>query len=832
MDENANPQVAIVQNNTNNGTINPQCFDNVIFYRESNSSLNTPSNVTNTSGVVSWNAVTGATSYNVKVNQYDNGTVTTSNLTSSTNSIDLTAYGKCEVSVQAVNSIGDTSSYSSICSNRTDVIADFKSTDSASLIASTTTAGLNGSTVTGAKYNNDGTVEIDVRSSGANQNFNISPASELDTTKAGIIIRFKVVTTGYTSSNTRTFTFRFAGPSNGENYAVSDGGYSATQDSVTVNVGEWQTLVLPMSAVILDRSKTIAFPPNGHYEYGNTAREKLYFTLLASEAQAGSAYNVIATILIDEISYCVAPEKPTNVSLDNGMLTWDEVWGATSYNVKVNQYNNGTVTTTDLTSITTNSIDLTAYGECEVSVQTVNSVGTSSWSSICSNRTDVIYDFNSEPSEPIIASTTTANGYTGSTVNSVTYNDDGTVEIEVCSSYQHQNFNIKPTSELDSTHDGITVRFKVVTTGYSNKTFTFQLAGPANTENYTTTNDSIAVSVGEWQTLVLPMSSIILVRDDKGAWTGQGHYEWGNATREKLYFTLRADSGQSGNPVATILIDDISYYDLPTTPTGLSMENGVLTWNNADNATSYNVKVNQYNNGTVTTTDLTSITTNSIDLTAYGECEVSVRAVSSVGTSSWSSIYSNRTNVILDFNSEPSDTLIASTTTASLNGSTVNSVTYNDDGTVQIDVRSSYANQNFNIIPTSALDTTKAGIVIRFKVVDTGYTPSSSETTRTFTFRFAGPTNGENYAIGTYAADKDSVTVNVGEWQTLVLPMSAVILDRTQAITFPPNGHYEWGNANRSKLYFTLLASAGESQAYYNTVATILIDDISYITAN
>ncbi|MBQ9355041.1 MAG: hypothetical protein IJQ23_06310 [Clostridia bacterium] len=554
MEENANPQVAIVENNTNVANVNPLCFDNVIFYRGARSSLNTPANVTESSGVVSWDAVSGATSYNIKVNQYCNGEVKTTYLTSDTNSIDLTAYGECEVCVQAANSIGDTSSYSSICSNRTDVIADFKSTDSASLIASTTTAGLNGSTVDSTKYNNDGTVEVDVKSSYRNQNFNIEPPA-LDTTKAGIVIRFKVVISGYYAGN--SFTFRFAGPTNSENYGISSTGYSATQDSVAVTVGEWQTLVLPMDAVILDRTKTIAWPGNGHYEYGNVNREKLYFTLLANNGQ--STDTPIAIILIDDISYCVAPETPTNVSFEDGILTWDEVFGAASYKVKVNQYNNGELTTTNLVA-DTNSIDLSSYGECEVSVQAVNGVGeTSSYSAIYSNRTNVIFDFNSEPESAVIASTTTASGLTASEVKSITYNDDGTVEIKVCSSYQNQNFNIKPTSALDTTKAGIAIRFKVVTSGYSDKTFTFQLAGPSLQENYSTTYNSVAVTVGEWQTLVLPMDAVVLDRTKTIAWPGNGHYEYGNANREKLYFTLRANAGQNGNPVATILIDDISY---------------------------------------------------------------------------------------------------------------------------------------------------------------------------------------------------------------------------------------------------------------------------------
>lgn len=552
MNKNDKPQVAIVRNNTNFGTINSQYFDNVIFYRELPDTLKAPLNVTNNNGIFSWDTVDGAVSYNIKVDKYNNGTLTTKNLTSTANSIDLTAYGECEVSVQAIDNVGGTSSFSSISSNRTDVIVDFNSESSTSLIGSTTTITGWNSTVDRKDYNNDGMVEIDVKDTNKYQNFNIRPTAELDKTKDGIAIRFMVLTSGYSN---KTFTFQLAGPSSGENYET-------TYNSVDVVVREWQTLVLPMDKVILDRSKDIVWPGNGHYEYGNVNRDKLYFTLRADSSQQGDQ---IATILIDDLSYVdfVAPETPTNAEFKDGVFTWDIVENATSYNVKVNQYHNGELTTTNLTA-NTNSIDLTQYGECEVSVQAVGLGGTSAYSNICSNRTDVIVDFNSADATSLISNSVTLSGTANATatVSRKNYNNDGMVEIDIKSYANYQFFSIKPTAEIDKERDGIAIRFKVIASGYSEDTkLTFQISGPSLVENTTTNDNSVDVTVGEWQELILPMDKVVLDRNKDIVWPGNAHYEYGNASREKLYFVLKAPDAQ-GTKTATILIDDISYIDI------------------------------------------------------------------------------------------------------------------------------------------------------------------------------------------------------------------------------------------------------------------------------
>ena len=541
MDKNDNPQVAIVQNNTNNGVVNPQCFDNVIFYREQPSSIKAPINVNNDSGLVSWDVVDGAVGYNVKVDKYNNGELTTEILDVNTNSINLTSYGECEVSVQAVDSIGATSSFSDICSNRTDVIVDFNGADATTQINGTTTANLPGSTVDGQKYNNDGTVEFNVTSSYQHQNFNVIPTAEIDKERDGIAIRFKIITTGYNSGN--TFTFQLVGPSYSENYTT-------TYNSVDVTVGEWQELILPMNEVILKRDGSGAWTGEGHYEYNNVNRNKLYFTLRANKGQSNPI--PAGAILIDDISYVdfPAPETPMNAKLEDGVFTWAVVDNATSYNIKVNQYYNGEVTTTNLTA-NTNSIDLTQYGECEVSVQAVGLGGTSSFSSICSNRTNVLFDFNAEPSEPIIASTTTANGLTASVVNNVTYNKDGTVKVQVKSSWNNQNFNIIPETKSLDFKAGIAIRFKVESTGYAAGTqlyFQYVEAGYSNA--YTSVTEySTAITIGEWQTLVLTSEQI----------AASGYYVANSTNAWKLHFTILAVGGNNGNAVANILIDDISY---------------------------------------------------------------------------------------------------------------------------------------------------------------------------------------------------------------------------------------------------------------------------------
>lgn len=554
MYENKKPQVAIVQNTTNIAVANPQCFDNVIFYKELPSFIKTPINITNNNGVVSWDSVDSAVSYNVKVDKYNNGTLTTKILDASTNSIDLTKYGECEVSVQAVNSIGATSSYSNICSNRTDVIVDFNGGGATTQINGTTTANLPGSTVDSQKYNNDGTVEFNVTSSYQHQNFNVKPTKEIDKTRDGIAIRFKIITAGYNSGN--TFTFQLVGPSYSENYTT-------TYNSVAVNVREWQTLILPMNEVILERDGSGAWTGEGHYEYNNVNRNKLYFTLRANNGQSNPI--PAGAILIDDISYVdyVAPETPTNAEFKDGVFTWDIVENATSYNVKVNQYHNGELTTTNLTA-NTNSIDLTQYGECEVSVQAVGLGGTSAYSNICSNRTDVIVDFNSADATSLISNSVTLSGGTNATatVSRKNYNNDGMVEIDIKSYANYQFFSIKPMAEIDKERDGIAIRFKVIASGYSEGTkLTFQISGPSLVENTTTNDNSVDVTVGEWQELILPMDKVVLDRDKDIVWPGNAHYEYGNASREKLYFVLKAPAAQ-GTKTATILIDDISYIDI------------------------------------------------------------------------------------------------------------------------------------------------------------------------------------------------------------------------------------------------------------------------------
>lgn len=511
---------------TNADSIATILIDDISYYEQ----LSVPNNIEIIDKILSWDAVSGATGYNVEISYFDGTKVETELLQVEDTTIDLSEYAEFNVKVQAVSLDMGESLWSKTKIFRTvtnPTIVDFSNELYVADVESSNINNYTSSVVNNVKYNEEGNVEVQIQNDGwKHANFKINLANNsCDLRSNGISVRFKVVSTSYTSGS---LYFKLV-DTNASHYATN-------QDGMEVVIGEWQTLSITNEKLS---------------SWLKTEWSSLYFCINSNSGLKGAK----VTVLLDDISYYEAKElsTPTNLSFDNGVLSWYEVEGACNYNIRVNKYDNGVLNTTNLTS-NTNSIDLTEYGECEVVVQAVASAGeTSLFSGICSNRTNVIFDFNTQPSESIIASTTTAKGLENSVVNIVTYNEDGTVRVEVKSSYNNQNFNVIPeTKDLDL-KKGIIIRFKVESTGYAFGTpLYFQYVGAGISSAYSTTTDyGTEITIGEWQTLVLTSEQI----------TASGYYVPNSTNAWKLHFTILAVGGNNSNAVANIVIDDISYID-------------------------------------------------------------------------------------------------------------------------------------------------------------------------------------------------------------------------------------------------------------------------------
>ena len=144
---------------------------------------------------------------------------------------------------------------------------------------------------------------------------NIPENFELGENVTGIAIRFKVVSSGYAAGT--TLYFKYVGKLANHGYAGAN-----ANNGVEVTVGEWQTLVV--SKDVIENYKRLS-----SYDY-----YVMYFTIYSTTGNSSA----VATILLDDISYVEKIKTPTNLAFNGGVLTWNAVSGATSYNVQVNQY--------------------------------------------------------------------------------------------------------------------------------------------------------------------------------------------------------------------------------------------------------------------------------------------------------------------------------------------------------------------------------------------------------------------------------------------------------------------------------------------------------------
>ena len=753
-----------------------------------NDVVETPTNLALDNNILTWDNVADASSYTVEASVLNGNNLEVKTFVANTNSIDLSelADKQYNVRVQANPNVGNkvTSSWSAYVGKRdVDVLADNAIADFSNPLYINDISGTTNildkdgkvafqSHLKSVVYNGDGAVKIELSNNWRVSNFNVKLYKPLDLEKDGIEIRFKVESTTYLPTN--PMIFKLAAKTNFNDYDYKE------NNSVAVNVGNWQ--VLKISSEQLSKAYV-------------TGDDVLYFTFVTKDGINGQT--VVA--LIDDISYYEQLDTPTNVQLDNKVLSWDAVTDATSYNVEVS-YLDGTEVKTKLFQAADTTINLSEYAEFNARVQAVSTgMYDSEWSDIKGHRNvsgDTLADFNNGLYTENVKSSN-INSYLVTKVTSTKYNAEGNVEVQVVNDgWKHANFKVDlGNNACDLRSNGISIRFKVISSSYTSGSLYFKLVD-TNANHYATNQDGIEVVVGVWQTLSI---------------TNENLSSWLKSEWSSLYFCINSTSGLKGATV-TVLLDDISYYEARelSVPTNLTFDKGVLSWAAVDGATSYNIKVNQYNNGELTTTSLTS-NTNSIDLSTYGECEVIVQAVASAGeTSSFSSICSNRTNVLFDFNNQTGPEIASTTTANGLTASVVNNVTYNEDGTVKIAVKSSYNNQNFNIIPeTKSLDF-KAGIAIRFKVESTGYAAGTQ-----LYFQYVGA--GASSGYGSVTAYGTPITI--GEWQTLVLTSEQIAA----------SGYYVANSTNAWKLHFTILAVGGNNG---NAVANILIDDISYITVD
>ncbi|MBR0190265.1 MAG: fibronectin type III domain-containing protein, partial [Clostridia bacterium] len=640
-----------------------------------NDVVETPSNLTLDNNVLTWDSIADASSYNIEVSILNEDNLETQIFVSNTNSIDLSELSdkqyNARVQANSAEISKASSNWSEYISKRQapagNTIADFNNPLYINDINGTTTIlDKNGKILFQSHLKNktfleEGAIKIELSNDWRLSNFNVKLLKPLDLEKDGIEIKFKVESSTYDSDN--PMIFRLVSESNKNDYDFIE------TNCVSVNIGEWETLKLS--------SEQLAKV----YQTGDNV---LYFSFITKNGSNGKS--VVA--LLDDISYYEQLDVPANITLTDKTLMWDAVEGATGYNVEVDYYDGNEVKTTVIPTTET-TIDLSAYTEFNVKVQaTSNTVYDSEWSTSLGIRNlspETLANFNNSLYELDIQ-TSHITHHDKSVVKSVTY-QDGAVEVKVSSSYRNNNFKIVLSKGIDLSRYGIEIRFKVTDSGYGDEErIYFKLTDGNATHNYGA--DSMlyyqTIKVNEWQILKLSSSDL------------DAYYNDGDKV---LFFTIVSATGVTGS-VATILLDDISYYEQLDVPTNVMLTDKTLTWDTVEGATGYNVEVSYYDGNEVKTIVIPTTET-AIDLSAYTEFNVKVQATSNtVYDSEWSiskGVRNVENPIIADFNNALYVEDILSSNINGYQTSLVKSAKY-VDGAVEIQVgNNGWKHANFKI---------------------------------------------------------------------------------------------------------------------------------------
>ena len=285
---------------------------------------------------------------------------------------------------------------------------------------------------------------------------------------------------------------------------------------------------------------------------------------------------------------------PTNLSIDdNGLFTWDAVENAKAYVVTVN---GRTVTTA------TNSLDLSSELAKGDVVATVKAIAVAGYvdgeetSPFCKLKltTGQLANFNSSAYEYMFS--LLASKEQGSTsvarldglryVKSVD-GSDGALEVILGNKAglqeRQRDFKITFAEKLDFTgYDGIGIRFKVFNASaysYPDKPdVRFRMLMKSGSNYWGNTTYATPIELDKWVTVRYTVDEV------KNCLVGDG-----NAISFQFvgYGTFTGTSGGLG-----FYLDEISYYKQLETPENCTLENGTLSWDAVDLATSYVVSIN------------------------------------------------------------------------------------------------------------------------------------------------------------------------------------------------------------------------------------------------
>ena len=588
----------------------------------------------------------------------------------------------------------------------------------------------------------------------------------------------------------------------------------------------------------------ITYDQNGNADstYYSVAGDKTEFDL------ASIGFDANSTKFVAEISATPADaykltsawtcfetlDNPTNFSInkDSGVLSWDAVANADSYEIKVGNK----VLTTD-----TNSLNVSTYLTGDVMFY-VKAMGIGYIDSGYSGKGSFtltgsqIATFNNSVYESLIS--TLPNGVQGSVgatvVEKATYlsesdcegSNGGAVEVVIkpkLAGRQSDFVVTLPETINMSGKSSISVRVKVTDISYytnraADAKWYLRVISSAGTGYSSSTTDprwarEIPV-IGEWVTLT---------------WEEQ---TFSNGTVKlldgysSLTFSL-VTSGAYSNDLkgfVKICVDDISYCQALETPNNLVISGTTLSWDAVANATGYVVDVNG--------TEI-PVSSTSVDLASYltSDATIKVKATSAGYIDSdyaIKNVISLTGNQIATFNSAAYENMISTLPNGvqgSVGATIVESVKYlnesecegSNGGAVEVVIKPKLSGRQADFVVTLPKETDMTGktsISVRIKVTDTSYYTDRASDAKWYLRIISSA--GTGYSSSTTDPRWAQEISVIGEWVTLTWTEQTFSSGTVSLL----DGY--------STLTFSLVTSGAYSNNLTNGRVKLYIDDISY----
>ncbi|NOU59246.1 fibronectin type III domain-containing protein [Marinifilum caeruleilacunae] len=527
----------------------------------------TANNVTQTSFTIEWNAVSGATSYDLQVRE-QGGSWQSINTTATTHDYTgATAGTTYEFQVRANNDAGS-SGYSAIASVTTEAAPTAPDTP-ANLAASAIT--YNSMTISWDAATDADDYDLQVRPQGGtwttiNQvgtSYDYTSLTAETTYEFQVRANNDVGSSDYSAIVSATTLEAPTAPDTPTNLAASAITYSSMTISwdAMADTDDYDLQVRPQGG-----SWTTINQTGTSYNYSGLTGETTYeFQVRANNDIGSSAYSAIASATTLEAP--TAPATPTNLAASaityNSMtISWDATAETDDYDLQVRPQG-GSWTTINQVGTSYNYTGLTGETTYEFQVRANNEIGSSAYSAIASATT---LEAPTAPGIPqnVVASNITYNSFTISW-DALTDADDYDLEIRV-SGGSWTSFNTTATSYDYSSADASTdYEFRVrgnneVGAGEFSPIGTLStdpIPVPGTPTGLSASNVTSSSFTLSWSSVQFADNYDVQIREDGGAWeaysTSSTSFDYTSALAETTYeFQVRATNSTGDSDYTAI----------------------------------------------------------------------------------------------------------------------------------------------------------------------------------------------------------------------------------------------------------------------------------------